>query len=279
MENASKALIFAASTLVAIMLLSLLAYTFRRFGTAARETEERWAIQEIEEYNAKFSGYETGGNHSLDDKISVTTVRKTNSSGATVEGGTVSYKYSQLFASSRQIVGSDYEKALVSASQKLNNCYNVVSALNDAISINASINNDYQYGQLEIQDSVEIIVDLGSYKNDFSFNKKGGNSFRYLLVEPNKNVKSKCAYGSNSIATAGTNETKKQLNSELSIFNSSNEIKIYNMLDELRATKEITINGKTYTVYKYYFFGQTIISSVTGKIETVKFTLLKDKNF
>ena len=42
MENASKALIFAASTIIAIIILSFMVYIFRRFGATAKSTEKRY---------------------------------------------------------------------------------------------------------------------------------------------------------------------------------------------------------------------------------------------
>ena len=39
MENMSKALIFAASVLISVMLLSLMVFLFRRFGASASNTE------------------------------------------------------------------------------------------------------------------------------------------------------------------------------------------------------------------------------------------------
>lgn len=276
MENASKALIFVASTLIAIMLMAFMVYTFRRFGTTARNTEKRWSDQEIEAFNSKFLSYDTGGTYSLNDIISFTEARKFNASGIEEASSTKSYKYSQVFANPRQITNDDYYKrSLIAVSQSLNTGYDVVTAINDAIDINDKNNNGYRYNQLELQNSVEIIIDLGSYKNDFTFNK----AFRYLIIEPNRNVKSRHIYGTNSITSSGTNETNKKSNSELDVFKSNNEISVYDMLDELRSTKVINQDSKSYTVYKYYFFGQIIFNDFTGKIETVKFTLVKDKNF
>ena len=269
MENASKALIFAASTLLAIILLSLLVYIFRRFGTASKDVESKWLDEEIKTFNAKFSSYDTGGTYSLNDRVSFTKVATANSSNTTE-----SYKYSDIFLNA---VPTDYySRLLVSASQKLNTAYDVVTAVNDAISINDKNNNSYKYGKLELQNSVEIIIDLKEYKNSFSFNP---NNFQYFIIEPNKSVKNKCVYGAHSINIIGTNENNKKLNSELPIFNDSNEVNLYGMLDELRDTKVVWLNNKSYTVYKYYFFGRTFTNETTGKIETVYFSLVKDKNF
>jgi hypothetical protein len=59
----------------------------------------------------------------------------------------------------------------------------------------------------------------------------------------------------------------------------TNRVSLYKMLSALRNTKIIQSKGQSYTVYQYYFLGNCILNSNTGKIETIKFTLMKDKNF
>ena len=52
------------------------------------------------------------------------------------------------------------------------------------------------------------------------------------------------------------------------------------MLEELRDTKVIEDRSlKSYTVHKYYFFGEVVFNDFTGLIETVKFSLVEDKKF
>ena len=58
MENASKALLMAATALIAIMIISLGVYLFVSFGTVAREKNEDNKQQQIIHFNAQFTSYE-----------------------------------------------------------------------------------------------------------------------------------------------------------------------------------------------------------------------------
>lgn len=282
MENASKALIIVASTLIGVMLLSFMVYMFKRFNTTAKETDARLEQREIDEINSKFLGYETGGEHTDGDSFTITYNRQHGSSSTTVDSK--QYKYGQLFGSATglppTIFTSDehYRKSLIVASQSLNVVSDVVSAINDAIDTNNRNNNNYKYNSLEVQNSVEIIVDLGSYYTEFNFNKIGSNQYRYLVIEPNENVNPKYVYG----FSASEISDDKQSNVNLNFVNSGanrNNINVYDMLTELRDTHVIRDSLKTYTVYKYYFYGEIRKNDFTGLIESVKFTLTKDNNF
>lgn len=264
MENASKALIIAASILIGIVLLSMFVFIFNRFNDTARATDNRLSQREIDSFNAKFVGYETG------DDFSVTYVK---GNLRTDTETTSKITYSQLFNGESLKEKNYYNKSLVVASQNLNKVSDVISAINDAIDINYKNNNSYEYGGLEVQSSVEIIIDLGNKK--FSFNKIKGTSsyYKYLLIEPNKNVKAKNVYGFNSIE-----DTKEERVKNFEV-DEDNTIKVYDMLEELRDTKIIEENNKQYTVYKYYFSGDIVFNEITNLIETVKFTLIEDGNF
>ena len=268
MENASKALIMAASILIGIMLLSFLVFIFNRFGDTARATDKRLSQREIDSFNSKFSHYETGGEHQVTDEIGVTLVPE--------YGGSSDIKYFQynkLFKESPGISENYYNKALISVSQTLNKVADVVSAINDAIDVNDRNNDGYLYNGLEIQNSVEIIVDLGTEYNKFNFNKIDGTPYRYLVIEPNKSVRAKNVYGFNSLK-----DTKEKRVDDFKV-EDKNTIKVYNMLEELRDTKVIDDKNKQYTIYKYYFFGEVIKNDFTELIDSVKFTLVEDKNF
>ncbi len=140
MENASKALIFAASVLVTVMILAIMMYLFNTFSHTATNTENLLSQQELEAFNGQFSVYETSNSEQL-----------------------------------RNILKKDNPttQELVIASQNLNTVSNIVSAANLAIEINRKNNNNYKYNQLEIENTVEIIINLSIYKNDFEFNKYG----------------------------------------------------------------------------------------------------------
>ncbi len=59
MENASKALIIAASVLVGIMVLSIGVYLFSIFGDFSSQIEKELSKKEIDEFNARFIKYQS----------------------------------------------------------------------------------------------------------------------------------------------------------------------------------------------------------------------------
>lgn len=303
MENASKALLIVASTLVGIMLISLMVYLFGNFKATATSTEMRFTQEELEAINAKFVNYDTGGNHTIQDEFSITYFRNKRSEVA----DTINITYRQLFENAPPSLPASptqaqidlynrnlniYHKELIGASQNLNRVSDVVTCINDAINTNYKNNNAYKSDGLEIQNAIEVIVNLNNYESDFNFAKIKNTSsyFKYLIIEPNRNVKSKYIYGLTSghtLSTVGTNTQQKRDNannfSEMFINDKTdgkyNAVSVYDMLEELRDTKVISQDNKTYTVYKYYFIGENFINEETGLIETIKFTLVKDKNF
>ena len=93
MENASKALIFAASIIIGVLLLTFMVYIFRKFDAASSSSEKRLSQREIDEINSKFVGYETGGSHTADDLFTITYARKKSGSDVQI----LSYKYRDLF--------------------------------------------------------------------------------------------------------------------------------------------------------------------------------------
>lgn len=286
MENASKALIIVASVLIGIMLLSFMVFMFKRFNSTAKDTDKRLEQREIDEINSKFTGYETGS-HSLEDSFFITYNRQS------VDGSvnTQEINYKKLFgtssSSTRGVSDDYYNKALIVASQDLNTVSDVVSAINDAIDTNNRNSNNYLYNSVEIQNSVEVIVDLGNNYTEFNFNKVGATSqFQNLIIEPSRNVKAKHIYGFNKsfggkeISSMNKETRAKTLTFENDSAKSGyNSIKTYDMLAELRDTKIIVDSLKSYTVHKYYFFGEIKFNDLTGLVETVKFTLVKDNFF
>lgn len=58
MENASKALIIAATVLVSVLILAILVYLFVNYSEIASQHEENQAKQALVQYNTKFTKYE-----------------------------------------------------------------------------------------------------------------------------------------------------------------------------------------------------------------------------
>ena len=71
MENASKALIMAASVLIAIMVLSLGVYLFSIFGGTSQEITNIITESQISEFNSNFTKYEGKTDIRAQDIVSV----------------------------------------------------------------------------------------------------------------------------------------------------------------------------------------------------------------
>ncbi|MFR7873924.1 MAG: hypothetical protein ACLU33_01670 [Christensenellales bacterium] len=71
MENASKALIMAASVLIAIMVLSLGVYLFSIFGGTSQEITNVITESQISEFNSNFTKYEDKTNIRAQEIVSV----------------------------------------------------------------------------------------------------------------------------------------------------------------------------------------------------------------
>jgi hypothetical protein len=274
MENASKALIFAASVLIAVLLFVFMFYMFQTFGGIASDTEATMATSVVASFNNKLDIYQTEDVLNIDDAS---------------KGNTKQVKITDLFRASTSVATkSYYNEALVMASQNLNTASDVLSAVNFAISNNNDNNNGYVYeNSFEKVNTVEIIIDLyGGTGNASSSDVSSFSSKKYLLIEPNAKIKANYAFATDTVTTTNTNNYKnKEANITLMKNNyavtssSQNRVSLYKMLNALRNTKLVEYNGQSYTVYKYYFLGNCILNSNTGKIETIKFTLMKDYNF
>ena len=57
MENASKALIMAAGTLIGVLIISLAVYLFTSFGTTSAEVNSRNARQQLVQFNTQYTSY------------------------------------------------------------------------------------------------------------------------------------------------------------------------------------------------------------------------------
>lgn len=58
MENASKALLMAASVLIGVVILSLAAYLFAYFGSSVKEMNDQMKEEQLELFNNQFTSYE-----------------------------------------------------------------------------------------------------------------------------------------------------------------------------------------------------------------------------
>lgn len=78
MENASKALIMAASVLIGIMILSLAVYLFTTFGATSAELHQQIQTDRINQFNTQFTVYQNRSDLTIYDVITVANLAKNN---------------------------------------------------------------------------------------------------------------------------------------------------------------------------------------------------------
>lgn len=241
MENAAKALIFAGSVLISLMIIAVGVYIFQKGQNVSNIEYTRSQTVQIQTFNSQFSIYETIWTYG--DNFDQTVTNK--------DGTTTIARYL--------------------APSSLNTISDVISAANLATSINYQNNYGYNYGFLETISAVEIIIDLSSTSNSLL-------KYKYYLIEPSADVQSDCVYGTNSISTELSSEARATRISNFSP-DSDNETSCNVLLSALNETKLVQYNNSNYTLYKYYFTGEISTNEQTGMIDTVKFTLVIDNNF
>ncbi len=74
MENASKALLMAATILISVMLISLGTYLFATFGNYSKNINDNINQKEKQEFNAQFTKYETSGTGELCTVYDIVTI-------------------------------------------------------------------------------------------------------------------------------------------------------------------------------------------------------------
>ena len=78
MENASKALLIAASILLSVLILSLIVYLFVTFGASASRTHDQVAEQQMVQFNSQFTIYADRKDLKIHDIITVANLAKEN---------------------------------------------------------------------------------------------------------------------------------------------------------------------------------------------------------
>jgi len=221
MENASKALLIAASVLISVMIFSFMWYVFRNAAFFSESTQEK-IKDEIAEFNAQFLSYETNN--------------------------------SCLNSAGNNIMSSADNKYQKMAAKELNNIADVFSVVNLVYDINKKNNNDYRYNELEEINSVEVVVDGLNQLNNIMGVSYGS---RYLL-EPNKGVESHCIYKAKSINdTKKVNINAMNLNEKINMYTlmtqmrDTKKVKIDNercTIYKYYFTGKININSETQKV-------------------------------
>lgn len=158
------------------------------------------------------------------------------------------------------------------ASQYLNTIADVVTAVNLAYDVNYINSNSYSNNYVERENSVEVYVEMGGTMPT--------NIKKFYLLEPDSRTKSNCIYGFDNITPNGTRRNRIQFfnNSSDSDINNST-VSCYSLLKSLNETKLVRENSIAYTIYRYYFKANCEIEDTTGKINSVKFSLIEDTEF
>lgn len=71
MENASRALLMAATVLISVMVISLGTYLFTTFGTYSKNINKNLSAKQTQEFNAQFTKYEGGDPCTVYDIVTI----------------------------------------------------------------------------------------------------------------------------------------------------------------------------------------------------------------
>lgn len=131
MENASKALLMAASILIAMMVIGIGTYVFNIFGTFSKNQEEKLYDYQISEFNNQFTKYETMEEITIHDIITLANYAKDyNESNGITDTSDAAYIKVNI-----QLIGSNLERANTDNKNTL---------------IKNSIDNKYKYALVSI---------------------------------------------------------------------------------------------------------------------------------
>jgi len=78
MENASKALIMAASVLIGVVIMSLAVYLYVSFSSSTNEIEKQMEAGQLQQFNNQFTSYEGRKDLTIYDVITVTNLAREN---------------------------------------------------------------------------------------------------------------------------------------------------------------------------------------------------------
>ncbi len=76
MENASRALLMAATVLISVMVISLGTYLFATFGNYTKQINTNLSAKQKEEFNAQFTKYEGGDPCTVYDIVTIINLAK-----------------------------------------------------------------------------------------------------------------------------------------------------------------------------------------------------------
>ena len=110
MENASKALLMAASVLIGILILSLAVYLFVTFGASSAELHKQTEENQLNQFNSQFTVY-NGTNVNIYDIITIANIATDNNI------------YYELGKKSTETDGKDYYISVKYGNRLIENAY------------------------------------------------------------------------------------------------------------------------------------------------------------
>ena len=110
MENASKALIMAGEILIAVLILSLAAYSISLFGSFSKNMNEQISETKIRAYNVKFTSFSGRANISIQEIASIINFAIQNNNSYDAKPGD-SY-YVDVFIDDESVLGKDINNLL-----------------------------------------------------------------------------------------------------------------------------------------------------------------------
>lgn len=249
MENASKVLIMGASILIGVMILSIMVYMFSDASKVNRAYEEKENSKEVSAFNSGFIGYETVDNELID--------------------------------SSTGNLLNDTD-ARFTAAQELNKISDVISAVNEAYSINYKNSNQYKSDYIEYTNGMIIVIDLKNANVIKDIVGTADSKTKYVVF-PHPDIESGYLYGMNDSDYNDLMDRIKNYDRNIDI-NGYQKVEISKFLEYFRESRLATSSdnppdSRKYTLYKYYFSGKININSTTSKIDKVIFTLAEDKKY
>ena len=247
MENASKALIMAATILLGVLIIAFMVYMFNDAArlNLSQETIEKERL--IQKFNADFLGVESEDTDIIESASGVWTVK---------------------------------EAARFVASSKLNKISDVISIVNDAHDINYTNNRHYQNNFIEYTNAMVIIVSLDkSVEKEFS----GENENVHYVIFPHREIESGYLYRvtDSEFSTLMTEIEEHKREIDISSFEkvSCSQFMEFFRESRLAVSSDNPPDNRNYTLYKYYFSGKLNINETTGKVDRITFTVVEDKKY
>lgn len=143
MENASKALIMAASVLIGILIVSLAVYLFASFATTSAEINKKNEKEQIDQFNSQFSSYVGKSNITIHDVVSIANLATENN------------RYYEFTKKSTATSGNNDYYISVGLKKKSNSMQYIEGGINNIPNYNNLINTDLNSIQTGSEDLPE----------------------------------------------------------------------------------------------------------------------------